>query len=889
MKKAAVRLRVSLYITLIVWGNLASAELPNDEEPATAAAVAEPALTKLPELIEFVEAEYPQEARRKNLTGDVILSLIVNEKGDVETAEVVQSAGRAFDESALNAVKKFRFSPAEMNGEPVPVRITYRYSFVLREQAETPATKTPIAETAEDESALEEERPATFAPVNLIGRVLERGTRAPIVGASVYIVNQNLETITDEDGRFEFRGVKWGLVQISVPVVDYETLNVSEVLKENELLELTLYIERTNYTEYSVTVRGKKPKKEVTRRTIEVEEILKVPGTQGDALKVIQNLPGAARSPGLSGMIILRGADPEDTNVYLEGIGIPFLYHFGALSSVVNSNILKSVDVYPGNYGVYYGRAIGGAVEVKTRPAKSDRWHGQADINMIDSSIMFETPIGENASIIVAGRRSYFDFLMKLAIPKDAPINMLVAPRYYDYQLRLDYAPHKDHSFMFFFLGDDDKMELILSDPSAMNDFNLSNGFQLLIPRWTWKITDKLTMEMTPSLQYFHFTIDVGDLTGGTHAKERAYSMDLREHFTFEFNKQLTFNLGGMLYVGQDKIAIRAPRPPKEGEVPTMYSSSEFLTLEDEFQWVSGSIYFETIYFPIERWQLIPGVRFDRFDFIEANTVDPRFSTRFRLREETSLKGAVGLYHQSPQGDEMVEKFGNPELGPENSIQYSLGFEEQLSELISLDVTGFYKDLNNLVSRSDKIVERNGEMMTENYSNEGEGRAYGAEFMLRHEVGKYFFGWLAYTLSWSERKDMATGDWRPFDWDQRHILTLLGTFRLPKNWEVGARFRFVTGNAITPLNGSTYDTDAFNYIPYPGKTNSDRLPPFHQLDIRVDKKFIWNWVIMSIYLDVINVYFHKHAEGEIYNYDWTEKEYFIFAPIIPSLGIKLEI
>src|SRR5207245_276428 len=81
--------------------------------------------------------------------------------------------------------------------------------------------------------------------------------------------------------------------------------------------------------EQSVTVRTVRPAREVTRTTLEREEITRIPGAGGDALRSIQNLPGVARAPFLSGALIVRGAAPADTQVFADGSGIPLLYHFG--------------------------------------------------------------------------------------------------------------------------------------------------------------------------------------------------------------------------------------------------------------------------------------------------------------------------------------------------------------------------------------------------------------------------------------------------------------------------------------------------------------------------------------------------------------------------------
>ncbi len=136
-------------------------EAPRPQEPAPAAGV----LTKAPILEHFVEAEYPPEALAAGLSGSVLLSLVIDERGQVTRATVVEPGpSPAFAAAALHAVSQFVFSPAEIDGKPAAVEIEYRYDFVLRRP---------------------EAQPAPEAPVVLEGRVVERGTRTPVAGATV--------------------------------------------------------------------------------------------------------------------------------------------------------------------------------------------------------------------------------------------------------------------------------------------------------------------------------------------------------------------------------------------------------------------------------------------------------------------------------------------------------------------------------------------------------------------------------------------------------------------------------------------------------------------------------------------------------------------------------
>jgi hypothetical protein len=111
---------------------------------------------------------------------------------------------------------------------------------------------------------------------------------------------------------------------------------------------------------------------------------------------------------------------------------------------------------------------------------------------------------------------------------------------------------------------------------------------------------------------------------------------------------------------------------------------------------------------------------------------------------------------------------------------------------------------------------------------------------------------------------------------------------LPRNWRIAGRFRFVTGNPLTPVTGSTFDADNDAYVPIRGPYYSERVGPFYQLDIRVDKKWIYNRMILTAYLDLQNATNRKNVESVSYAYDYSKRTDVTGLPIIPSLGLKGE-
>jgi outer membrane receptor protein involved in Fe transport len=256
----------------------------------------------------------------------------------------------------------------------------------------------------------------------------------------------------------------------------------------------------------------------------------------------------------------------------------------------------------------------------------------------------------------------------------------------------------------------------------------------------------------------------------------------------------------------------------------------------------------------------------------------------------------VGLFTQPPQFQESTSApnaffpgamLGNPNLLPQRATHYAVGMEHDFSRWISLSVEGFYKSLNDLVESvpSATQLQHSG---TPPYTNDGVGRVYGMEVLLRHRPSTRFFGWIAYTLMRAERRNEPDQPWHLYQYDQTHILTLIASYTIGAGWEVGARFRYVTGSPVTPVIGSFYNADSMSYTPVNGPTNSARAMDFHQLDLRVDKTWRFRWGSVGVFLEVLNVYNQQNQEGVQYNFNYTQSQPVTGLPIFPNLGIRGE-
>lgn len=827
---------------------------------------------------------YPPAAEKAGIEGAVTLSLDIDKEGHVTKAVVIEPAGHGFDESALEAGKKLEFEPAKKaDGTPFAARIRYRYSFTLT-QAPTPVK-------------VEKKTTAT-----LRGAILASGGDAAIAGATVLLGPGNVEVRTDEKGGFAFEDLPPGQYTVSVRAPGYRGFDVQEKLEGGEATTVKYRLTPNSGGALEVSVRGDRPPREVVKRTLEQREIARIPGTNGDALRSIQSLPGVARPPGLAGLLIVRGSAPRDTQTFIDGTPVPLIYHFGGLSSVVPTEILDKIDFYPGNFSAQYGRVQGGIVDVALRAPK-DSYHGLLQVDLIDVRAMAEGPIPgvKGWNFLAAVRRSYVDAWLGPVL-KSAGAGVTQAPVYYDYQIMASTKPTPNSSFRVAFIGSDDSLKLLLDQPSPgepalSGNVGLSTSFMRLQTRYSYDFDNGDRLRLVASagrdniafgLSSLFFVLDVRSVTG-------------RVEYQKKIAKGVTLDAGIDMFAGYYDVHVRLPAPPRPGEPPNQPFSTRTVT---ETRLTGGAYlpagYMELELSPDPSLRIVPGVRLDYFNFTKQYDFSPRVSARYDIKKEyprTTVKGGVGLFHQPPQFQEVSPPFGNPNLKSQRAIQYSLGLEQEITKQIQVSAEGFYKQLDNVVvstlSPSGAAVE---------YNNGGTGYVVGSEILLKYKPDKRFFGWLAYTLSRSVRRDAPDQDERQPPFDQTHILTVLGSFRLGHGWEIGARFRLVSGNLATPYVCNAFATtcDPYRtnalfhaasgvYTPIPtGGPTTERLPLFHQLDLRVDKAWKFKSWQLSAYLDVQNAYNHANTEAISYNFNYTARSFVSGLPILPSIGIRGE-
>ena len=871
----------ALAATLQVRG--ASAQ-PATDTPAPAV---QRKLTKPPRLIHFVEAPYPESEKAAGRAATVVLEIGITASGAVDRAVVVQSMGPAFDAAAEQAARQFAFEPAEIDFKPAAIRILYRYEFVLRTEAPTTAI--------------------------LTGQVRDRLTKKPLASVRISVEGAG-SAVTDAEGRFRFDALTPGKRVVSLSGDSLTEVQTTEDLEAGRQATVTYDVELEDKSkpaedrdDLEVVVTPPAVEKQVVSTEVTADEGRRVPGTHGDVLKVVENLPGVARASVGSGQLVVWGAAPQDTHVYVDGVPLPSLYHQGGFRSVIHSDMVQSVELMPGGWGAEHGRAIGGLVNVQLNAIPKDGVHGSVSADLLDASADVRTRLGNRVAVEVAGRKSYLDTLLPLFTSSN--IGRVVSiPRYYDAQTRVIWDVSAGETLEIGGLVSSDAVSdsVPSDDPTSVQQQTHDTSFRRVWARWKKQAADGAEIVLVPSLGTD--TDSLVDQFGlvPTELEVDSTVASVRASWRKRLAPWVTLTAGadGQYTSSQFRRKGSPTSPPRQGDEFVFGQAPTDQVAHDDGTTSAASVApYATADLALDegRVHVVPGVRIDPYLltasrkvpavgttppvglFAQSTEVEPRLSVRWSPVPALTWKVGWGLYHQPPASADLSAVFGNPTLGLESAEHLLAGVVVGSPDVVSFEATAFRTTSQNLAMRSPLPSPS----LAQALLGTGIGRTRGVQFLLRKQMGKRGFGWVTYTLSKSERATAAGAPYYPYDFDQTHVLSAVASFDLGAGFELGGRVRYSTGYPRTPVTGAYFDVKTGTFEPFFGPLNSIRIPDFVQLDVRLSKRFRIGQSTLEAYLDVQNVTNRANPEELVYSLDYSQQRAITGLPILPVLGARL--
>jgi TonB family protein len=856
---------------------------------AQRAPAAAPQLTKPPALLKFVEAPYPQVEPKPTADVGVTLSIQIDPTGKVSDVAVLTSGGAPFDAAAIAAARGFEFSAAEVDGKPAAIRIEYRYVFTMRQEQVVPTTGV------------------------LAGTVRDAESKAPVPNVKVELAG-GVSALTDAAGRFRIDQLPPGKVGLTLSGDRLTPLSTEETVVAGEELEVTYKValqpaegeQQGPADDFEILVRAPPAlKREVVSTKVTAEQARSVPGAQGDVVRVVESLPGVARSAVGSGQLVVWGAGPEDTRTYVDGVPIPRLYHEGGLRSTVYSGVVSSVELVPGGYGAAFGRGLGGLVRIETETPSKLGLHGQVAADVLDASAMLSNTFNPKFRATAAARVSLIDQLSKLL---DDDVNEYVPiPRYRDGQVRASYKLSSGRSvdLVGMFSMDHTARGVPNPDPALSTREVRDSSFYRLYARYVDEGSKGTRTVVTPYIGFGKAALENSYGSSITSLSDNDFVVGVRASHGARITPWLSIEGGIDAQVENHTLERRGSLglPPREGDIRVFGQPPPDTLSYDSFDTsrVGVAPYLEADFAALDdKLHIVPGLRVDPLFrsvsrkvpqppgqppiglFAQDFAVDPRLTIRYQAHDKLNLHAATGLYHQQPAAADLSATFGNPQLGTSRAVHTVLGAQLQAMEKLTVELTGFATFMDDLTMRNGADAPRTAEALL----TTGQGRTIGLQTLIRRDLSDHVFGWVAYTLMRSQRKNNDDQPWRLFDYDQTHVLSTVLVWTPLPGFEVGARFRLASGYPRTDVTNTYYDAKRDRWQPVFGDQNAIRIPLFAQLDLRASQLFKLGDTELSVYLEVQNVTNRQNTEELVYSPDFTRRDGIKSLPILPVAGLS---
>jgi hypothetical protein len=707
--------------------------------------------------------------------------------------------------------------------------------------------------------------PSSYSQTHtLSGYIVDAGSRETLIGVSVILKETNKGCISDLNGYFQLSGIPDGTFTLLFSHLSYHPLErtitvngKSALLSEtrlipsiHELREVTVQAIRTD--------RPGDRQVEASLLEMNPKMIQSIPTARNDLFAAIKYLPGIENTEPYSPLFTARGSDPGENSILLDGVTIYNPYHSSISSGIFNTGTIKSVDLLVGGFGAEYGGRNAMVMYIATKDGNSEKFHGEIEPSTYYSKALFEFPVGKKASMMIAGRYNY-----------DIPTNFIFNSTNYFYDLNLSYTNRlsdrnritvklflsKDHTGINFntfykYLG-----ASLHTDIYDNFDLRLLNNWSnraatvilktILSPGIYWRNQIYYSNNETSNLSSLNFEFEAEDDNGQvTNLKWKSQSLFKSKISDYCMKSAMNIRLTGFssLNLGGEFNLYRFTNAVMMNEADQGLSQRDpsLLALYAEDKLSFG------------RLVLRPGIRFSNYDGTNWQ-YEPRFNASLSLPQKFRLRMAWGKYYQYIISMNTAEVEMNQSVDyyyplsgkrPSESIHAILGLEKELPQQAVLAFDLYYKsipriytfDLNSkeseLLSFTDKL-------------QQGNGRAYGAELLLRGQLGS-LSGWTSYGLSWSYRTYPHINDGKEYiyDYNRRHSFKTVLNYQLSNRLSYSTSFTWMSGahRTIENIMQSYYYYDPLSntYQEFPlwvsSSKNNARMPSILNLDIGVKKK-----------------------------------------------------
>ncbi|MFZ5476146.1 MAG: TonB-dependent receptor plug domain-containing protein [Myxococcota bacterium] len=619
-----------------------------------------------------------------------------------------------------------------------------------------------------------------------------------------------------------------------------------------------------------IVIEARRDPPAVSEQTLDRERVLQTPGTFEDPVRLVQSLPGAAVTPEYgpqAGDVAVRGSGPGENRFLLDGIDLPYLFHFNGYSSVIHTRLLDELTLAPSTFGAPWGDATGAIVDTRSTWERPARARGSVNLNAIMAGGETAVPIGERWAVRGSARRSYLD-----AFDRDSE-QYTVFPVFWDHFARVEHTPSPRARWGLLSFGAGDHYVRYAGEPTLLDPwertvnptFDYTQQFQIAA------LTHRHVLQRGRAEGNVAFTwhAAAGTLPDASE-RQTTFRLQAREDAAWSVADRVSLAFGAEARVSRVSLTAATDRPwtEVEREAPLLARGLAVDALVD--RGIAGAYAEGRLSFGVVR--LVPGVRVDGDTLSGEVAVDPRFNARW-YRGDTRVRLAAGQYSQFPSTLQLAPVVGDPTLGRATSRQVAAGVETAIAGRWEVGVEGYGK-------WSEGLVEQD---LGEAPVGGIEGRAYGVELTSRYRLRERFFAWVSAALARAER------DGETFDYDQPWAFNVVASWSFLPTWSAGARYRAAAGLPYTPVEDGLYLGADDTYAPIFGETNGARLPAYQKVDVHLEKTFRGKGWSLTAYGEVWWVPSGSNTMYLVHRYDYDASEAVHGPALLPLVGVRGEL
>jgi hypothetical protein len=683
---------------------------------------------------------------------------------------------------------------------------------------------------------------------HLIGRVLARGTKAPVLGASLATETGALGD-TDALGDFDME-LPCGRRQLSVGAPGFEQLTTVVEVCGAGAGPLTLRLTPDGSGAKYETVVRSRPTQPAVRLTR--EELTQTAGSLGDPFRVLESLPGVTTIAWPAPIYAIRGSNPGNTGFFLDDVRVPALFHLALGPSVIHPYFFDDLQFYPGGYPARFGRYVAGIVAADTRAPATDRVHTSVDVRLFDAGALVSAPLPGNGGVAVAARYSYTGELVSL-------LDQNIRLAYWDYQLRVDRRVGPVQLTLLV-LGSHDALVPGQSPTDRAKEIDLDFqrvSLRASVPvaggRLQGSVSGGSDHTRAPILDVYPISVDAINVAPRLSFVRSFAAVDAAIGFDGDVTRYAPLVSGPLQPQDSSDLGQRRLTTQLAG-------------------YASATVRLH------RRLEVTPELRFDSYAVGNARAQDlgPRLAARIGVRDDTTLKLAGGRFTQLPSLPLQLpgaDGFGLSVLGLQSSWQGSVGVETRRFAELEISATGYVQQYV-LTDLRDPTPSKP-DPLADDFLINRDAVSYGLELLVRRPLTRQLYGWLSYTLS-NNLKSYGGGAYGPSDWDQRHVLNVVVGYRWGRT-TLGGRAHFNTGRPYV-----LYE----RYAAVPG-VYIQRLPAFYQVDLRIDRHIIYDRFQLDLYAELVNATLTPQVYG-LTQGAGGDVEQKSFRLVLPSIGLRAE-